>query len=143
MPKSDFHFHHTLRVRWSEIDRQGIVFNGHYLTYFDVGMTEYLREIGFPYPQGLIERGTDFYMKKGTIEYHGSPGYDDLLEIHTRISRVGVSSLTFDFEIYRQGADELLTSGQNVYVNVDIASRKSAPLPEELKRKIATLEGRV
>src|SRR5262245_22519326 len=41
MAKKDFRFVHRLRVRWAEVDRQGIVFNGHYLTYFDVGVTEY------------------------------------------------------------------------------------------------------
>jgi acyl-CoA thioesterase FadM len=37
---SHYNFHYPLRVRWAEVDRQGIVFNGHYLTYFDVGITE-------------------------------------------------------------------------------------------------------
>lgn len=40
---SHYNFHYPLRVRWAEVDRQGIVFNGHYLTYFDVGITEYWR----------------------------------------------------------------------------------------------------
>ena len=53
MARSDFRFTHSLRVRWSEVDRQGIVFNGNYLNYFDVAMGEYWRALGFPYPAGL------------------------------------------------------------------------------------------
>src|SRR5688500_13394509 len=57
MDMDDFTCSHRLRVRWAEVDAQGIVFNGHYLTYFDVGMTEYLREIGVPYPDGFLAYG--------------------------------------------------------------------------------------
>ena len=48
MARQDFSFFHTLRVRWAEVDMQAIVFNGHYLTYFDVAFTEYWREAGLP-----------------------------------------------------------------------------------------------
>ena len=44
MARADFRFSHSLRVRWAEVDKQDIVFNGHYLTYFDVGVTEYYRD---------------------------------------------------------------------------------------------------
>ena len=45
MQQSDFRFSCPLRVRWAEADPQGIVFNGHYLTYADVGITEYFRAL--------------------------------------------------------------------------------------------------
>jgi len=48
MAREDFAFFHTLRVRWSEVDMQSIVFNGHYLNYFDVAFTEYWRHTGLP-----------------------------------------------------------------------------------------------
>jgi acyl-CoA thioester hydrolase len=64
MARQEFRFAHRLRVRWAEVDRQGIVFNGHYLTYFDVGITEYYRALGFPYPDGLAPHGTDLYVRK-------------------------------------------------------------------------------
>ena len=51
MSRASFSFSHRLRVRWAEVDKQNIVFNGHYLTYFDVGVTEYWRAIGLPYPE--------------------------------------------------------------------------------------------
>ena len=64
MARQEFRFAHRLRVRWAEVDRQGIVFNGHYLTYFDVGITEYYRTLGYPYPDGLAQLGTDLYVRK-------------------------------------------------------------------------------
>lgn len=140
MPRSDFHFIHTLRVRWSEVDMQGVVFNGHHLNYFDVAMTEYMRDLGFPYPQGLIENGTDMYVRKATVEYLDEVRFDDILDICTRVERIGRSSLTFAFEIYREAEDHLLILGQNVYVNVDVSSRTAAQLPAALTDRIVARE---
>ena len=82
-----------MRVRWAEVDRQGIVFNGHYLTYFDIGM---------------------------------------------RCARIGNSSMLFLPEIYR--GDELLVSGELVYVNADPVTKKPAPVPEFLREAIQEFE---
>jgi acyl-CoA thioester hydrolase len=138
LAKSDFNFSHRLRVRWAEVDKQGIVFNGHYLTYFDVGVTEYYRAIGLPYPEGLAQHGTDLYAKKAVIEYHRSAQYDDLLDVHVRVARLGRSSLLFLPEIYR--GEELLISGELIYVNADPLTRKSAPLPSFLRDAIKRFE---
>src|SRR5215468_1790144 len=81
MARGDFVFCHALRVRWAEVDRQGIVFNGNYLTYFDVGITEYWRAIGYPYPDALLQNGCDTFAVKATIEYRAPARYDDLLDV--------------------------------------------------------------
>ncbi len=95
MARGDFTFCHPLRVRWAEVDRQGIVFNGNYLHYFDVGITEYWRAIGCPYPDGLVGQGSDLFVKKATVEYHAPAGYDDVLDVCVRVARIGRSSLQF------------------------------------------------
>jgi acyl-CoA thioester hydrolase len=131
MARVDFRFSHTLRVRWAEVDKQGIVFNGHYLTYFDVGVTEYYRAIGKPYPDAIIAEGSDLYAKKAEIEYHASAEYDDMIDVCVRVSRIGRSSFEFAIELYR--GNELLVSGSLIYVNADPDTRKSVPLPESLR----------
>ncbi|WP_258867994.1 thioesterase family protein [Alkalilimnicola ehrlichii] len=73
MAREDFRFLHPLRVRWVEVDAQGIVFNGHYLTYFDIAATEYFREIGIPYPSRLEEIGADLFVVHSAIDYHARP----------------------------------------------------------------------
>src|SRR4249920_1156770 len=109
MAREDFVCAHRLRVRWAEVDMQKIVFNGHYLTYIDTAVAEFWREIGLPYPQGYVERyGNDVYLRKATVEYLGSARYDDLLEVRSRVSRLGRSSMTFLFEIHRQAESEPL-----------------------------------
>ena len=138
MARSDFRFSHTLRVRWAEVDKQDIVFNGHYLTYFDVGVTEYYRAIGKPYPDAILAEGSDLYAKKAEIEYHASAEYDDIIDVCVRVSRIGRSSFEFAIELYRQ--EELLVSGTLIYVNANPATRKSAPLPESLKSAFREFE---
>ncbi len=140
MAREDFRFSHTLRVRWAEVDKQGIVFNGNYFTYFDVTITEYWRDIGIAYPEGFVDvYGTDLYTVKASAEYHGSAEYDDVLSIYGRTAKLGRSSLQFLIEIWR--GDEHLVSGELVYVNA-LASgvKKSAPVPAELQQKILAYE---
>lgn len=139
MTRGDFTFIHSLRVRWAEVDRQNVVFNGHYFLYFDVAIAEYWRAIGFHYPEDLVERfGTDIYAVKASAEYHGSATYDDLIDVACRAARIGRSSLQFVFGIWR-GAEHL-TSGELVYVNADPGTRKSAPWPDPLRQAIVNYE---
>lgn len=138
MARNDFRFSHRLRVRWAEVDRQGIVFNGHYLMYFDIGVTEYYRAIGLPYPEGLELHGTDLFVRKAEIEYHAPARYDDELDVCVRVPRLGRSSFDFVAEVFH--GDELLVSGRLVYVNADPTTRKAAPVPEFLRSAIRSYE---
>ena len=140
MPRADFVCAHRLRVRWAEVDMQKIVFNGHYLTYIDTAIAEYWRAIGLPYPQGYVERySSDVYLRKATVEYLGSARYDDELAVLCRVAKLGRSSMTWLFEIYRGDEAQPLVTAELVYVNAD-ASMKAAPLPAELREKVRSYE---
>jgi acyl-CoA thioester hydrolase len=137
--KEEFTFVHSLRVRWAEVDRQDVVFNGHYFLYFDVAVAEYWRAIGFSYPADIVGAyGTDIYAVKASADYHGSATYDDLIEIGCRAGRIGRSSLQLLFGVWL-GA-ERITSGELVYVNADPKTRRSVPWPDPLKAKILAFE---
>jgi acyl-CoA thioester hydrolase len=138
MAREQFRLFHPLRVRWAEVDRQGIVFNGHYLTYFDVAITEYWRAIGYPYPDALLEHGLDTFVKKATLEYHGPAGFDDLLDIGVRVARIGRSSMRFLLEVHR--GDDLLIDGEVIHVLADPASRNPARVPDFLRQAMRAYE---
>jgi len=139
MKRGDFTFFHNLRVRWAEVDRQDVVFNGNYFLYFDVAIAEYWRAIGFNYPQDIVEKfGTDIFAVKASADYHGSATYDDLLDVGCRVARIGRSSISFLFCIWR--GEERLTSGELIYVNADPKTKKSAPWPHALKTAILSFE---
>ncbi len=133
-----FPFAHPLRVRWAEADPQGIVFNGHYLTYFDVGVTEYWRAAGLRYPESFATAESDIFLVKATVEYHAPARFDDLVDVGVRCARLGRSSMTYALAIFRQG--DCLTSGELIYVNADPRTRTAQALPEVIRARLTEFE---
>ena len=135
---TDYRVRHPLRVRWAEVDIQRIVFNPHYLTYVDIAFTEYWRALAIPYEMipGLL--GGDLYVKKSTLEYHGSARLDDRLDIAIRCQRIGNSSLLFSGGVFRDTG--LLVSADLVYVFADPATQTARPVPAPLRDLITDFE---
>ena len=100
MSTNEFQCRTSLRVRWSEVDMQGIVFNGNYLNYFDVAFTGYWRKTGLPDVIAQAETGLEMFARKATIEYHAPARFDDVLDIGVRCAEIGRSSMRFVLEIY-------------------------------------------
>ena len=89
MAKSDFKFSWPFRVRYSEVDGQRIVFNAHYLTYYDTAITEYFRVLPYDY-MGQVERtGEDYHTVRTLVEYQQPIHFDEDIEVHVRTSRIG------------------------------------------------------
>lgn len=131
MKRSDYRFFDHLRVRWAEIDAQKIVFNAHYLMYFDTAVAGYWRALALPYAETMESLGGDLYVRKATVEYHGSARYDDQLDIGMRCARIGNSSLQFLGGVFH--GDELLVEGELVYVFADPRTQTSRPVPQTLR----------
>ncbi len=138
MKRQDFRFAHRLRVRWVEVDMQQIVFNGHYLMYFDTAVTDYWRQLAMPYAATMAQLGGDMYVKRASVEYHASAEMDDFLEVCMRCDRIGNSSMTFAGAIFR--GDELLITGDLVYVYADPVAKKSQPVPPALRDMLEAFE---
>ncbi len=138
MNRQEFRFFDRLRVRWAEIDAQKIVFNGHYLMYFDTAMTAYWRALALPYAETMESLGGDLYVRKATLEYHASARQDDVLDVGMRCARIGTSSMLFAGAVFRQ--DELLVGGEIVYVFADPHSQTSKPVPEALRKLLLGFE---
>ncbi len=135
---SNFRHQHLLRVRWSEIDLQKIVFNPHYLTYFDVAVTEYWRKLAIPYELTLQSFEGEIFVKKATVEFNGSARLDDLLNVCMRCANIGRSSMTFKGAIFK--GHELLIEGEIIYVFADPLTKKSKPIPDVLRELINHFE---
>ena len=74
--RKDFRFFHRLRVRWAEVDMQKIVFNAHYLMYFDTAIADYWRAMALPYEEAMLSLGGDLYVRKATVEFNASARVD-------------------------------------------------------------------
>ncbi|XAH26124.1 YbgC/FadM family acyl-CoA thioesterase [Xylophilus sp. GW821-FHT01B05] len=136
--RGDFRFSHRLRVRWAEIDMQKIVFNAHYLMYFDTAVSDYWRALALPYESAMHLLGGDLYVKKATVEYHASARIDDRLDVALRCARIGTSSMTFMGAIFRDGT--LLIECELIYVFADPATQTSRPVPPALRALLQDFE---
>ena len=138
---TEFRHHVDLRVRWAEVDAQAVVFNGHYLTYCDICVTEYWRAIGFVYPQALHALGCDTFVRKATLEYFDAALFDDELVIGGRTATLGRTSMRFLVAMIRKRAPEkVLIAAELVYVNADLKTRIPMPWPRALRERILSFE---
>ncbi|HYE49165.1 MAG TPA: thioesterase family protein [Azospirillaceae bacterium] len=136
---ADFALLHPLRVRWAEVDPQGIVFNPNYFVYFDLAMTEYLRAVGFPYPDGLAEHGSDLFAVNASANFRASARYDEEVTLAARVVHIGTSSLRFQLAVFRGG--ELLVDGTMVYVNAAReGERRPMPVPAAFIDRVTAFE---
>ena len=133
-------FLYSIRVRYSEVDPQGIVFNAHYLTYFDCVITEYYRKIGYNYMQHVKKYKKDFHVIKTLIEYKKPIIYDEIIDCTLKTSKMGFSSLTFDINICKNKKNTVLAFGQVVQVYTDQITKKSTKLPISLINRIKKFE---
>lgn len=141
MPESRFAVRHDQRVRYNEIDGQNIVFNGNYLIYADIGVTELFRALGEGQPGPFFAQyGTDIVVVNAEIDYHASAMLDDVITIAARVARFGRSSFTIHIAIFRDAASQNGQTGQTpvrerltdmalTYAHVEMDLSRSAPLP--------------
>lgn len=138
MSRSEFRFFERMRVRWAEVDMQKIVFNGHYLMYFDTAVAGYWRAMAMPYQETMAYLEGDLYVRKATLEYLGSAQYDDSLDVGVRCMRVGNSSIVFGAGVFR--GDALLVGGELVYVFANPHTQTSLPVPAQLRTLLDDFE---
>ena len=126
----------SLRVRYVECDMQGHVFNGHYLTWFDMAHTEALRAAtGASYPELVAAHGIDFVVAESGVRYLAPAHFDDLLEVAVTFEPLTSSSLTSRFTIVRDGVT--VATGFLRHVCVDAKDFKKRPWPEAVREALA------
>jgi acyl-CoA thioester hydrolase len=135
--KGPFKFSARTRVGFSDTDAQGIVYYGRYNPYFDLARVEYLRSIGQLHRQAE----GDFVMRANDVEYFAPARFDDELEIYARVSRIGKTSMTFQFAAYKMPEDTLLVTAHQTLVYVDLQERKALLVPDDYRAKVVELEG--
>jgi acyl-CoA thioester hydrolase len=131
MPRADFAFHHDVRVRWSETDAQGVVFNARYLDYADIAITEYWRAAKLRDHAG--GEPLEFHVKKATVTWFAPILPDEMISVMARTVATGRTSITQMVEIHgarADQADDLRATVDLVSVFVDLATHRPQPLPD-------------
>jgi acyl-CoA thioester hydrolase len=119
-----------VRVRYKDTDTMSVVYYGNYLTYFEVGRVEYLRQRGLP--MSLVDKRIHLPVVEAFVKYVKPARLDDLLEVTSRVSERRRASFRFAYEI-RDNARELVASGFTLHACWDPATARMVPLPDWLK----------
>jgi acyl-CoA thioester hydrolase len=127
-------FNPRLRVRYSECDPQGVVFNGWYLFYYDVALTEFHREVIGRYSE-LSERGQEIVVAAASVQYRAPARFDDWLDISLSIARFGRTSFEVNAEFMR--AARLVATAQVRHVLIEATSGSKAELPQAFREALA------
>jgi acyl-CoA thioester hydrolase len=122
-------FHSKFTVRYSETDRMGYLYYGHYAAYFEVARVEALRELGVVY-KDLEDEGILLPVRTFNIHYKAPAHYDDFVEIQTRISQFSGTRILFSFETYRD--ETLLNTAEVELVFVDKATGRPCKAPQHV-----------
>jgi acyl-CoA thioester hydrolase len=124
--------------RYAEIDQQGVVFNGHYLTWFDEACTGFLDHLGVTYP-ALIDSGHDIQVVHSEIDFLAPVRWRDSVRVAVACRRIGSTSFTLDFSVLRQNdgvAEQTAVRGHNVYVVVSPEDWAKRPIPDKLREAL-------
>lgn len=135
--KHGYRFSHRLKVRYSEIDGQKIVFNAHYLTYIDVAVTEYFQE---GLKLNITDGDFDFVLAKSTLEYKKPAHLNDWLNIWCKISKIGNTSMTMNCMITKEGEDDPIVLAEIIYVSYNPETKSARPVPELVRARIEDFE---
>jgi acyl-CoA thioester hydrolase len=124
-------FSTRVRVRYAECDMQGYVFNGHYLTWFDVAYAELLSDAAGRRYSELVAEGIDVVVAECGIRFLTPARYDDELDITVATEEPSNTSLTSRFTVARDG--EPICEAWLRHVCFDLTTRRKRPWPEELR----------
>ena len=126
-------FVHTVRPRYAEVDMQGVVFNAHWLTYFDEACTRYFGHLGYEAAEAFF-KDFDVMLVKAVVEWTGPAGFDEIVSISVAPSRMGKKS--FDLRYDASVGDRPVCVGTITYVSVTPGSHDSTPIPDELRARL-------
>jgi acyl-CoA thioester hydrolase len=123
----------TIRVRYKDTDRLGVVYYGNFLTFFEVGRAEFMRDLGLPYSR-IESDGYSLVVTEAAAKYHDNVGYDALVTVRTRIGDLRRVRIRFDYQVVSDGR-RLLVSGHTVHACMD-ANKKLTRIPPDVRKVI-------
>jgi acyl-CoA thioester hydrolase len=125
--------------RYAEIDQQAVVFNGHYLTWFDEAVTGFFDHLGASYPD-LMAAGLDMQLVHTEIDYAAPVRWRDAVRVAVTCEQVGTTSFTIGLSVLRRrdGSEEVVAvGGRNVYVVVSTEDWIKRPVPDALRKALS------
>jgi acyl-CoA thioester hydrolase len=125
----------SIRVRYSETDKMGVVYYANYLVWFEVGRADWLRRTGWTY-RGMEDEGIQLPVIEAHCEYRQGARYDDDVEVRTRASKLSPVRIRFEYDVVRTADQVLLASGYTVHATIDREGRPMR-MPDRIKELFA------
>ena len=119
-------FKHALRVRYSECDPQGVVFNANYVAYLDVIITELWREALGRYDD-LVESGTDMVVAEVNVRFLGPAGFDDVVDFEARLTRLGDTAISTRIDASTGGRPVIEARMRHVFIDAETKNKREMP----------------
>lgn len=129
------YFDYEYRVRYADTDQLGVSYYANYFVWFEVARTEYFRALGLPYAE-CEKKGYFLPVVETNARYYAPTTYDDLLVIRTSVSKIGRSSIHFEYQVKKKETGKLVTTGSSIHVFVD---RELRPIhiPDEIQKIVS------
>ncbi len=127
-------FDYEYRVRYADTDKMGITYYANYLVWFEAARTEYFRALGMPYTE-CEKDGLFLPVVEAGIQYHATSTYDDAVIVRTSVSELGMTSMRFEYLVFKKGHPEKSTSGFTTHVFVN-AKMKPCRVPDSVRRLV-------
>ena len=134
--KSDFRVFWETRIRYYELDPQGIMHNANYLAFYDQAVVEYFRNLDYDYEKEIEETNKDFHTVQVIVQYNKPLYFDDEIEIGLKIKDVGNTSMTWIMAMFIKGTGELASASEIVHVYTDMKTSKPTTITDDLKKKL-------
>src|ERR1044071_3585447 len=123
-----------IQVRFGDVDKAGIVYYPRIFHYLHIAQEDFFAEyVGTAYDRLINEDRIGFPTVSDSTDFLKTLNYGDVLEVVVHISRVGQSSATFEFRIYKQGSDELRVRSSQVKVAVNMDTWEKVAIPEKYR----------
>lgn len=131
-------FRYRLRVRYSDCDPQGVLFNAHYLTYFDIAITELWREAMGSYEE-MRKLGVDLVVAEATVRYRAPIRFDAEVDLRPAITHLGTTSIVTGIAI--ESETGVHAEGEIRHVVVHLGSAEKTPIPEAVRQALEPFSG--
>jgi acyl-CoA thioester hydrolase len=128
--------------RYAEVDQQGVVFNGHYLTWFDEASTAFFDYLGLPFTT-FNSWGLDVQVVHAELDYLAPVRWRDSVRVAATCEAIGTTSFTLRFDVLRrgEGLEVVAVRGRNVYVVVSTDDWTKRDLPSALRDALTSVAG--
>ncbi len=117
----------SFRVRYADTDRMGFLYNGNYLTLFEIGRTEFMRNYGLHY-RVMEDKGYLLPLTQAYAKYVNPAYYDDILDIRTQLVYNEGALLRFNYNIFKD--DTIITEGFTEHIFMNASTKKAMRPPK-------------